>query len=403
MGGHGRGELDPDGRALQRGARRYLVLLALAAGLPLLAAAVLNVAVDPFFVFHADPEGPLAAHKVQIHSRTGKTELLRRIPTDTLLLGTSRTEVGIDPESAAFADAQVFNGALQGATFYEVRRMFEYGVARANVRRVLLFVDFLQFSPRQHGTNDFEKSRLNPHWRPTEYYLEHLLSWRATKASLYALRACVREKPAPYTLRGRRWGLGGDKDLPPTREMVGNIIAEYLSMPEFCGAFAYSRDALALLRAVVRHAEANGIELIVAIPPVHAVQLEMLRIAGLWKPFEQWKRDLVKLLAEETDSRVPLWDFSGYQACNTEAIPPAGVVDGMRWYVESSHFKAELGDRVLAHMLTASSGFGDLLTPVNIGQHLAQTRAAQAEYHRDRVDDVQWVEEIAAQVAAGRL
>lgn len=74
--------------------------------------------------------------------------------------------------------------------------------------------------------------------------------------------------------------------------------------------------------ALIKESRANNIELLLFISPVHARQLEVIRLSNLYPTFEQWKRDMVKVIAEDVEqhpdkSPIQLWDFSGYNLLTT--------------------------------------------------------------------------------------
>ena len=92
-------------------------------------------------------------------------------------------------------------------------------------------------------------------------------------------------------------------------------------------------------------------------PPFHAALLEIFNDVGLWPRFVQWQRELAELLPKQPDSDVVLWDFSGYNAYTTEAVPdrPRDLTLRTRWYLEFTHFKPALGERMIASMLSPES------------------------------------------------
>lgn len=124
---------------------------------------------------------------------------------------------------------------------------------------------------------------------------------------------------------------------------------------------------------------------------------------GLWPKFEQWKRELIKILAEDSAAHpnerpFPLWDFSGYNTYTIEDVPPPGDTRAkMQWYWESSHYKKELGDKVLDKIFgidrNLPSDFGRQINADNIEQHLAWIRAQQQEYIKSHPADVQEIEQ----------
>ena len=162
---------------------------------------------------------------------------------------------------------------------------------------------------------------------------------------------------------------------------------------------------MASFRRMIRTARAQGIELTLAINPVHALDLELVRFGGNWERFEDWRRDVVKIVAEESpDGRVVLWDFSGYWAETTEEVPLDGDrTTRMKYYFENSHFTPAMGALMMNRMLLgATNGFGDRITPANIEAHTKRIREQREIYARTHASEIQWVEGIVQQVLAAR-
>jgi hypothetical protein len=153
------------------------------------------------------------------------------------------------------------------------------------------------------------------------------------------------------------------------------------------------------IRAVLKKARSMQAQVHLVIYPYHAHILELFHYTGLWGAFEDWKRELVKLVnseASESGDTVRLWDFSGYNAFTTEGVPDSTDRRTIvRWYWEAGHFKKELGDVVLNRVLGStakessnSSDFGVLLSPTNIEAHLQAIRSARANYQREHKDEI---------------
>jgi hypothetical protein len=129
------------------------------------------------------------------------------------------------------------------------------------------------------------------------------------------------------------------------------------------------RDLGGLLDAAAR----GKTDVHLIIYPYHAQLMAMMEQTGLWPVFEQWKlrllREVARFNAAHPGARIVLWDFSGYGMLQCEPIPAKGdVVHATRWYWESGHFKAALGERILARVFGAASGAEELgfrLNPAN--------------------------------------
>ena len=109
--------------------------------------------------------------------------------------------------------------------------------------------------------------------------------------------------------------------------------------------------------------------------PYHAQLLFLFGEAGLWPAFEEWKRELVQVIARVlSDSagqrQIALWDFSGIFDLSAEPIPlPNDRSTETRWYWEGGHFKSALGD-VLLHQIVGKGGPGTRLDAINVEQHI---------------------------------
>jgi hypothetical protein len=166
--------------------------------------------------------------------------------------------------------------------------------------------------------------------------------------------------------------------------------------------YCFSRDGLntfETFKDLIRFARQAGIDLRLFIDPVHARLLLAMRYAGLWSLYEEWKRQLVQILAEESrESRnplFPLWDFSGFNAVTTETVPPAGDLEtSVKWFWEPAHYKKETGDLILDRVLDYQSSanvvpndFGILLTPENIESSLTADSEKGEDYLRRETAD----------------
>ena len=90
----------------------------------------------------------------------------------------------------------------------------------------------------------------------------------------------------------------------------------------------------------------------------------MLGDLRLWESFEDWKRHLVRQVAELQHGSVDIkiFDFSGYNEFTTEPVPyPGDIKSEMRWYWEPGHYKSALGERILERIVHGQTHFGRVL------------------------------------------
>ncbi len=151
-----------------------------------------------------------------------------------------------------------------------------------------------------------------------------------------------------------------------------------------------SKQQLDFFKSLVNICQNRGIKLIIFISPAHAIQWEANRLNGEWETFEEWQRELVKI--------APVWDFSGYNSITTEAIK-----NQMQNYMDSSHYRKEVGDLILNRILdykteTVPEDFGVLITPENIEQHLKKISRDRQLWIQNNPDAVKLLQDIKREV-----
>ena len=98
----------------------------------------------------------------------------------------------------------------------------------------------------------------------------------------------------------------------------------------------------------------------------------------------------------------PLWDFSMYNDFTTEAVPAmADTQSIMHWWLESAHFKKELGDLILDMIFnyhrsgrSMPDDFGVLLNIENIDSHLQKIRIDRQQYRNSHPGDIAEIERL---------
>jgi hypothetical protein len=383
--------------------RLFLRVFGLCTAIGVAVLAGLNLLIDPLGSYLPLSLNFLEKYRGHLTSRAAKAEMIAHGDCDVLLIGSSRVLVGIPVNHPAYGTKRVYNLGLNETTLTETSAVLDFALQRNRLKRVLLGADFLLFSDVRGNSPGFDNSRFNPDLDLLEYHFKNVLGSQVLADSGSLLRQWLRGKPPPTGERGFL-----SKTVPPgqsQREIFAARIRGFLTDPQTYAGFRYSQQRLEVFRRMVRRCREARVELIVFIPPVHALQLETMRAAGLWPTFERWKADLARILAEEGVERsVPLWDFTGFAGCVAEPVPLAGdTKTRMKWYLESSHFTPALGELVLARVLkpggnSTSVEFGTRLTVENVPEHLARLQAARQAYAAANPEEIRWVEQIAASV-----
>lgn len=379
--------------ASQRFLRSFLCGLAILLG----GSALLNRGVDPFGAYGGGVSRRLDEQSHAADTRVGKAELARRYTGRCVILGSSRARIAYDPRSDAIPGGPACNLGLAGTNFDEVRRVFDFVSDQPNVREVLLILDFQQFSSGRTVTADFELSRFNPSQSEFAYQCNLLFNERTSRASLELLARAIAGDEARFT------SMGFDRPAYlEARRFPENIVEKTLrgslTNAATLRGFQYSPERVEALGSLAARCRERGIELKLIIHPVHALQLEAIRAAGLWSQFERWKDDVLRIAERHS---CPAWDFTGFHeyACEPLLGNSAGQPGDWTWWWEPSHCRAELGDLVLRRVFQEESTdrtFGVQLTPDGFDAHLQRVRAQRELWVSENAPSVRIVQRIAA-------
>lgn len=392
---------------MARAQRRYLCLYGACLAAGLIAIATFNALLDPMGAYPAVHLAKLEPYRGSyLSSRAAKAEMVSRGRCDVLLLGSSRVQVGLPVDNPVYGTHQVCNLGLNGTSLPELSAALEFALAHNHLKRVIFAADFEFFSDVRVTGEDFDNSRFNPHINLVEYHFRNLLGADAIDQSWELAHQAPGGRVAPMAQRGFI-----PKIIPrhrSQRAIFAVRIRAFLTNPETYGAFHYSPERLELFRAMLQRCQSEGTEVVVFIPPVHALQLETIRLAKLWPAFEQWKRDLTALVATE-NSTTALWDFSGYSGARAEIVPESDDKSTrMKWYIDSSHFTPELGRILLARVFLAAptqippDDFGVRLTPDNVEIDLNHIDQDRETYAVTQAAEVEWVTQLAKRAMGQR-
>lgn len=353
---------------------------------------------DPLYYFGtADRAGiNLVKHSAIQFPEVSKARSVVWYQPRALIVGTSRAQIGLDPQHPGFAHRPVYNLAYPGASMRRTLALFEHATAANKIEQAVLAVDFFVFRAGVGDDDEFVRLDVLPDGRAPDRLKQLRVRstdlWRASlSANAFKLAAIdLLDNSGLRRMRGMHWVVRRDGH----NELLNNTGVDYggsfkqvqesffnvYFAGEFCLSLAEGWNSLGDFRTLLRRARERGVDLRVVISPIHAVMAETIDQAGLWDRWEEWKRQLVRIAAEETNGRwaVEVLDFSGFNAVTTEPVPtdPRAVMNN---YWDPSHYKREVGNRVLDVAL-ANRGtspdptFGRRIQPDTIEAHLASIR-----------------------------
>lgn len=378
-----------------------------------------NVAVDPYLFFGMPRMAgwndlkPAAA----THEQVMKAYDAPRTMARTVILGSSRTDIGLDPEHAVWPSQYrpVYNlsiaGSSLGSGLLYLRHLVAARPAAEAPRTVIVGLDFENFLYRPRAQpvapavqrpvaarGEAEQRLLvldNGSANP-ERGMRRLKDFGAATLSLDAVTDSL------ATIGANR--LAGNVNMTPDGHFSESLVRSTTAADGVAALFAQKNATtlsqytnprqvlsdtpggpipeLQSVRNLIAFAKQHDITVILAIQPAHASRLNLLAKMGYWPDYERWKHDLTLLVAAEQDAgaAVTLWDFGGYEEYAREPVPADHDRNArLTWFWDPVHYTTALGDLITGRMLGEPGlpNYGVVLTPANLDQRLAQVRHDQ--------------------------
>ncbi len=374
--------------------RIYFWTLGLAAALLLAGIVTFNYLVDPYLIHQWDTklvERPSPAQ--QKIMPWVKTYAAYRYRPEVIFLGSSRAEIGLPTDFQLFTGKRVFNLALAGGTLGDAINMLNHTSVFHRPEIVVWGLDYGWLFSEKIGNTDFDRTlvaqgSLYPLWR-TFLNIKRSISMSMTvdavKILLGASEQSCRSLLATY---------GQKSSQCIERIMIG----EGGTAKAFDGLLKKSNPSTIPLNVTATMQKLDkvthdycrqGTIFRFFIQPNHALA-ELSYWTARWEDKENWKKALVKVIDERKQEGcdVRLIDFSGFNSITNEEIPQATGKDTMQYFWEQSHYRSEVGHKILKQLFTtappsASSDFGIELSGGTVQQHLHNLRNNRYQYRKN--------------------
>ena len=357
-----------------------------------------NLAIDPYGVMNSPRiKGWNWSKPEQLtHARLFKAiALTRPLQLQTLLLGTSRVESALEPDSTALVPYQpAYNSALPASTMYEQFSYFNHAILnQKKLKLIIIGLDFEAFLKYNENASkkDFDKRILERLEKKGSGKIELLSINFSINTIKDSLETVINNFQNPNTIYYYPNGFSNTYDLRKKNSNIDYFIT-YTTWQVVRiikngkkGNFL-SEQSLAQLQEIQSICKDAGMELKLFIPPPHVAYLEDLRLAKKWQVYEDWKREIVKVTS--------VWDFSGYNSITTEPLK-----DKMNNYRDGLHYSTSIGDLILNQLVgyqeeEVPEDFGVLITPENVEEHLENIRRDRTAWLENNPDAVELLQEL---------
>ena len=373
--------------------RRFNFVFIAVALFSVLSLGLFNVAIDPYGVINS-PTFPgvnrLKPEQDKNNSLFKPIEVIRLKPK-TVLIGSSTAVLGLDPKHPALLhNPTTYNLGIAGANMYQVKAYLQHALTnQPRLKQVVISLDFYMFNDFKINDSKLKENSLGKTSITLDDLLAVTLSLKAFDSSKVTIIDNLTEPDiTPYYSNGMRNNKKIKQNFQkiPMKEHFKIMIKNYLSNPSYYSHYHLSKELLNNFKTTVNLCKQHNIELKIFSSPVHAAQLEAIRVAGIWSIFEQWKLEISKV--------TPVWDFSDYNSITTEPIS-----NDMKNFFESVHYRKEVGDLILNRMFhyheeTVPDDFGILLTAGNSESHLAKIRRDREVWAKKNPDVVKLVQDL---------
>ncbi len=399
---------------------KFLISI-IGSGLATVVAVILfNLVMDPYRAYQLiDIPGINQSKPKEMLSKSkSKVRDVAKLKPATLILGTSRAELGLDPDHKVLVEGYppVYNMALPTSNIVQHLRILKFVQGKGELKRVLLGLDFSMFNASRLEKNKLD-SRLENVLREQETFagVEHfnnLLTFEALSDSYHTLTGYDVNNLASENRHTER-GLRNPGRWLKAFSAIGHQGMFSHTERKFFRRGVYRSKSDSYFEAVKKDTGNGGntwgvkkvntldvfsnflvfcaenkIELNLFISPLHARHQNIIVAENRWQDFELWKRrmtDAVHAVNSEYGADFVLWDFSPYSHVTTESVPSHRKTE-MRWFWESEHYKIVLGSHIIDIMLGRSvaridgEAFGVVLSHGGVEQHLDDIRRGQADY-----------------------
>ncbi|NEP42673.1 MAG: hypothetical protein F6K35_27010 [Okeania sp. SIO2H7] len=309
------------------------------------------------------------------NTRLYKAVDLTRHNAKTILLGASRIETGINPNSSVLKPYQpAYNLGIPAASLYEQRRYLEYAIAhQPELELVVLGIDLWLIADPYKTKQGFSEVRLKSKGIAPIEFLQINFSIDTLIESIETIAS---------NNSGVLYNYYDENGLRNTEYLSDRKFTAWLGGQVNRKEYEINRFALENLQLIKEICQKNNIQLIAFITPPHASHVEAVYIGGFGHVIEEMKREIVKIM--------PVWDFYDYNSITTEPL------DSVTNYRDSSHMTTEVGDLILSRILQKSEkkvplDFGIKISPDNIESELAKMRANRERWLEEQPETVKFL------------
>ena len=371
--------------------------------------AVLSLTVDPWRANNT----PLSiaaldsSREIGKDLRLGKAALADHGDWETLILGSSRMEIGFSPSHPVFAGQKTANLSMSAATLFETVPVGHYTLDRNPRLKTLLFGiepgDLHNDFDSRTFTN-FNQSPFAGGSLSIERDINQVIGGRSLAACVSTLRTHMAGGQVSRSPLGQWLTPNHPADLRAYSRAIVEMGFEYNDDKWETTAPILREDKAAILREFLLRVRKQGVRMIVIIPPQHALkQIHPVLDSPNGMCWETDLRTLAEICRATNEIPLPgppisLWSFLAFDEPTTRPLPASGAEPGQMpgWY-DLGHFQESIGNLVLDTIFAGEPGSDPSSPTIGIDLLAKDWESIRSDWisaHRaycgQRQEDVAW-------------
>ncbi|WP_412971474.1 hypothetical protein [Glaciecola sp. MF2-115] len=328
--------------------KRFIFFFGLCSVLFILFVGMINYVVNPFLMFQQTKVNDIFTYKPEAATRvqTFKKYQAEGQNYDVLIVGNSRVEMGLNPDSPYFKDKHVYNAGVPGLSMPAQIAYAKNLVNSNNIETLYVGVDFVDFISRELPNLEDFKFESNKY----DDYLSATFSLDALKASLMTIF-----NQSQYASTRTYKGFNPAKDYIATLQSEGQAVLTSQKLralfTKIEGTRFHKQELMTNVQSPINVLEKNvndwvknGKRVVIFINPYQDLYYDALAKSGLANDFEIW-RSAIKKVANNTDSAF--YDFTDLGMLHSNMF---NEENELKYFWEPAHYKKGLGDKMLEIM-----------------------------------------------------
>jgi len=329
----------------------YFVISMLAIGLCI---GLFNYAVNPYLMFNTPKVLNLGDKKPESDTRVRMFKKYQANFSDynTLIIGNSRVEMGINPNSPLFENRQVYNLGIPGIGVNGQLAYAEHVMETQAIEQIFISLDFLDFLSF-NANAQFQAYSLDIN--EIEDCFASTLSIDATVSSIITLLS--QSQYSPTRLQN---GFNPAQDYWPIIKYEGQAVLFEQKISQVQAGLQgkiwqpsmkqREHSPLFTLIDSVKKWQAEGLKVHVFINPYHSEYYKQIEIAGHVRAFGNWRSAMRKSF--EAELSVPFYDFTDLGESLSNELDENGH---LVYFWEPAHYTEAMGHIMLQKMLKNSA------------------------------------------------